>query len=409
VKIFLRRVCAVLSITLFFASAGLTASEIDSRILTTLAKHEDHNGMAFHAGVLWVGKSYPKSVIETFSPGEKNAVTIELSNTPSIVRPYGNDAVIAVGVFTSKEGHTQYAYSIIRQSVEGGKRTYTVTYKELSPEIQATGYTGGPEAMYLSDKGTGNALFYKPLIAKPGETLPEYQPADQEEDTVLEDVLKIEAPGSFVLNPRDAIKDEEDYNYRLLKGDPQHLAGPMKPVTKAGYLYSIEANSSKPIDDNVARVPVKGGRVEHLFTPRLWGVTDLIALDERFPYVIAIESLKQQVHFIDASSGKVARSLPIQGRPKAATQLGNCLLVLANKEVQFFDLKAKTPKVIDTWDFSKYGFEFDYPRDIVVDATSKRVFIQANRDCSGCGATSNSVVEGYQAGSSKTFDYCTAK
>ncbi len=340
--------------------AVASAAPIDVKILSELDRFEPFEGHLFHAGHLWVGRSRKDMAsyyrLEVFAADGTAQASVELVHSLRYIYPYGDDAILVVGI-----GLDQVSHYTIARWVNG---KVEVKEQTIPDSALADRFAGKPGQLVFSDPG--------------GFDDPDH-PSDPNQPL----------PTLFTMTRG---------------GEPRYLApriaGPRNGVMIDAALYLISSPSIATGGRTLNKVDVAAESFTKVLEGRN-GLTEMARLPALNLLAIT-ESDAQQVVVVDLKNDRLSDTLSIEGfgRPRALAALGTCLLVGTEdtKQVLVYNLGAlEHAKPIAQWDLGVAGDKFFQLRNLTADAGTGHVFARSAYACSpldgACGANGrNSVI-----------------
>jgi hypothetical protein len=315
------------------------AAELDIGLVTELDRSEPYEGHLFHDSRLWVTRSRATDAethrVEVYGEGGTTRLaTVPLTHNAGFIYPFGPRAVVIVGrsadPWISK-------YTVVTREGE----TYKTRVTALPEEYQVEQFAGSPTALYFTEPGSRAVYQWGGGSMKPigGE---------------------ISGPGAMELD--------------------------------GASLWVLERKSFQLGDENLVRVDTRTGAASRVFDESRAGLTALLA-PTRGPWVAAVETLADQIVFVDKTSAEPVFTVAVEGGPRGLTQLGGCLLATSedSKTVSFISLWSDEPALLETWDVSAAGDRLKKPRRIAADPETGRVFLRSTYICPSCTVPQSSV------------------
>lgn len=356
----------------FSVASAVAADPIKTTVLSELDRFEGFDAHLFHAGYLWVGRSrlnlggYYR--LEVYDATGKQVANLELKHSLRQIAPFGQNAVIVVGV--SAEPNVSQ-YTVV--SAENGK--FPVANHPVPETAWADRFVGSPKDAIFSDPG-GN-----------------------QDDPGLQ------------TNPNQPAQTL----FRLVNGEPHYLSTrlplPTEGLVLGGKLYLVQDKDISGQQSNLVRVDLKTEKVERLFND-FWrqGLSNLTLLSDGT--LALVERGAGQLLVVDPAAWKLTATIKVEaGTPHGLAQLGSCLVVGSEttKRVSFYDLKDTAHARLALWDLSGAGAKLLGIRNLAADPQSGRVYVRSAYACNPldtkCGPDRNSVVMAEET-SGATFKQC---
>ncbi len=342
-------VLSVLLLVCFGANANTT-------VITTLDKGEPFEGMTFHDGALWVGKSR-KAFNSNYSLeayiGDKLAGKVTLPHSASYVYPYAKNAVIVVGT-AHKPNLTQYTV------VENKQGKLVPSTRAIPMQAWAREWLGtfnGKE--YFTDPG-GNTETN--TLGMPSQTF-------------------------FAVNRTSA---------------PRYLSTrlrlPLAGVRAGNQFYVLNSEAIGSPFGNLHRLDPTSQKVTPVFAGNRHGFFGIAYAPAKNLIAVTDED-SGELYLVDASAGKELSAFPVAGIPRSVTFLGKCALVAGRdaRQLNAIDVSdPKNPAFVGTLDVDLPQQEFMTLDKIAADPASGKIYGRSNFPCNGfsgkCDADWNKVL-----------------
>lgn len=301
--------------------------DFEVRTVAALGRCEVYRGQVFHAGHLWEGHS--DGSVEDYrldvhaADGTSVVASARVPHTLEFLYPFGPDGILVVGKhYVPRRGWRTY-HSVAR--LRRGR--LAVRTRTMPADLQVEQFGGRPGAMYFNETGSRRVFRWTGFRAVPFD----------------HDIL---LPGTILVLP--------------------------------GCLFVLERTRIFSGVENVVRIDLASGRVERTFSAprrRLATLVDLVG----FRWIAAVESWADQVLLIDKWTNSLAATLPADGTPVDATQVGRHLLVVSRdpRRLRFFDLAAAGVPLVADWDLAAVGDDFTNISTMHADPVTGNVFLRS--------------------------------
>ncbi len=358
--LFRSRLTLLLALAAGSFSAPLLADPI-AKSIASLDKSEPFEGMTFHDGLLWVGRSRldfnSNYRLDMYDRNDQLAGSVTFPHAANFVHPYGTHSVIVIG--------TGYSPNLTNYTiVEHTGATFAVHTHQIPMDAWANrwvGTLGGRE--YFTDPG-GN-------VNDPA--------SDQDPNLPAQTIFTM---GS--------------------SGRPQYLTTRLRmPIggTKVGsVLYLLHGESMADPRTNLVRLDPQTGAMTSAFDTFRNDLTALVQLPGTTVLALA-EAGANQVLFYDTATQALRGTATVEGRLRSLTAFGHCVLAGSDetRSVTALDFADVTsPRVVATLTVDLTTDEFHSLNKVEVDATNGRVYARSNFPCNPmmqiCNAEWNRVI-----------------
>jgi hypothetical protein len=339
---------AVVSFTLMLAlpSSVFAAvrADLKFKLIAELDKSEVDEGHLFHAGLLWVGKTHqqpsdPHTISVYSNGGETLVQNLEIPHSVMSITAFDANSVIVVGR-TSVPSWRNY-YSVIKKTGS----SFSIKTTSLPEQYMVSDFAGRSDKLFFSEVGDAMILESSPLE-------------------------------------------------RSVRPLPIEISGPGKLALDGNSLFVIENRNMDFGDEDIIKINLNDNSHTRTFNDHFRNGLVNIQVLKGVNYLAAAEAGADQVLLIDRTSNLLAHTLVVEGRPRALSQIGHCLVVATEEKqgVVFFDLNGSEPKMIDRWDLSAADPRFNKGRSVAVDEATGQIFLRSTYPCGSCSQTQSSVV-----------------
>lgn len=327
-------VCLVLGSVL--SARVATATDPSVRTYATLSHQEFSDAMVKHGGYLWMARG-PEGQVEIHRGGSRIA-TVGMGFWPTHLYPFGHDAIFVIGKSNANGWKAHYA---------------TISTKTLRITMNKSFSTSANVVRELYREASGAStvmtVFPDDFLGKPGK-------------------LYFSNMGSQSIVHAGSV-----YTSHL----KPKLFGPSEGMMIGDAIYVVEKPGMGM--GNLARVNVADQSITRLWPGPHATLKHLVYLPS-FARLVVSEGPAHKVHFIDPDALKITDSIDVDGYPAGSTQVGRCLAVVvagAKRQVAFYDLYHPTKRLVDTWDLSAAGNQFDAPSTVMMDYTTSTLYVRS--------------------------------
>ena len=298
-------------------SAGVFATEVESKKVTQLHVIEAFNGHRFHNGYLWTGRRASSSKghqLEIYSKdGSAKLGAITLKHNVSLIEPY-KSGVIVVGL-AFDNGYASY-YTVV--SLNGNKvssKSYKIRNQQLVDYLAIVG-----NDLYFTDIGARRVL-----KTRVGST----------------NVSRVVATG--ISNP-----------------------GPL--VYQNGSLYILERRGLEKGDESLTRVNLKTGKLTRVSGDKFGrpGASEIVAFDNK-NLVAVTERTGEQIAFFNTKSQKYVAEVAVHAEVTGISKYKNCVVGIDAFSKQLVFVDTRDFSLVDSWNIEVTEFgEQELPHNITV-------------------------------------------
>ncbi len=336
----------LVSLLLLCSLSGYSSVQAaEAKTVTVLDRGELYEGMAFHAGYLFVGKSRTDFNsdyrVEIYGPDLQLVSTIKLNHAAAYIHPYGEQSVLIMGTGHSPQLHT--AYTIIES------RNRRFVGRQHSIPINAWAYRwlgtiGGQE--YFADPG-GNV-----------------------NDPDSDPLKKAQTIFAYSSRPRYL---------------PVRMSLPTGGVAHGKNLFVVQKEAIGKAESNVGLIDVATQKLSYLFATYRNDLKDIVKVKLANKNLIAVsEGGADNVLLIDADTGVLLNEAKTDIGPRSLATVGQCLIVgnETSNSIQVINVQDPTaPKTMGAVTVDMPATEFKWLAKVEADAGTGMIFARSNYPC----------------------------
>lgn len=342
------------TIAISFLATGFSQLAF-SEVATVAAvdRSEPFEANVFHSGLLWVGKSRKDFnsdySVEIYSDNTlKGKVTFPHSAT--FLYPYGANSVVVVG--------TGYSPNLTHYTIiEKNGANFSVRTKQVPMQAWARQWIGNYNG--------------KEFFTDPG---------GNQNDPARDDDFNLASQTFFSMSASSSPK------YLTTR-----LRLPTYGIKLGSLFYVLNAESIGSPQSNLNRVNPATNAITKVF-PSFRNALATISTIPGTNLITLVESGANQFLIVDAATGTIISTTPIDEDSKSHAIMGKCAVIGARtaKTVKFIDISnTAAPKEIMTLPIDLPSGEFKTLNKIDVDPVSYKVFARSNMPCNPMVETCN--------------------